>query len=87
MCFNVMKRFCINAAKVYLLDSIALFAWFLPPNILINSQCHCKIADFGLARSVAPNQNEDEPVLKAMLTDYIATRWYRAPEVLAASKT
>ncbi len=26
-----------------------------PSNILINSDCHVKIADFGLARSVAYN--------------------------------
>lgn len=27
-----------------------------PSNILINSDCHVKIADFGLARSVAYNE-------------------------------
>ena len=27
-----------------------------PSNILINSDCHVKIADFGLARSVAFNE-------------------------------
>nr|XP_018908670.1 PREDICTED: extracellular signal-regulated kinase 2 [Bemisia tabaci] len=87
---DIHKRFIIYQllkALKYIHSGNVIHRDLKPPNILINSQCHCKIADFGLARSVAPNQNEDEPVLKAMLTDYIATRWYRAPEVLAASKT
>jgi len=40
------------------------------------------MADFGLARSVAQLQTEEgNPVL----TDYVATRWYRAPEILLSS--
>ena len=40
------------------------------------------MADFGLARSVAQLHNEEgNPVL----TDYVATRWYRAPEILLSS--
>jgi mitogen-activated protein kinase 15 len=61
-----------------------------PSNILLNSDCMCKIADFGLARSVAqlgytcdgPGEHIADPVL----TDYVATRWYRAPEILIGSK-
>jgi len=53
-----------------------------PSNILLNSECHAKVADFGLARSVAVNQDEGTiPVL----TEYVATRWYRAPEILLGS--
>ncbi|EGR28155.1 mitogen-activated protein kinase 2, putative [Ichthyophthirius multifiliis] len=52
-----------------------------PSNILLNSECHVKIADFGLARSVATNEEDDPPVL----TEYVATRWYRAPEILLGS--
>lgn len=47
------------------------------------------MADFGLARSVSPHQaNDGSPVgtLEACLTDYVATRWYRAPEILIANK-
>ncbi len=51
-----------------------------PSNVLLNSDCQVKVADFGLARSVAQNEEED-PVY----TEYVATRWYRAPEILLGS--
>jgi mitogen-activated protein kinase 15 len=50
-----------------------------PSNILLNSECLVKICDFGLARSVYTKA--DNPIL----TDYVATRWYRAPEILLGS--
>jgi mitogen-activated protein kinase 15 len=51
-----------------------------PSNILVNSDCHIKLCDFGLCRSVAEVAGPT-PVL----TDYVATRWYRAPEILLGS--
>lgn len=62
-----------------------------PSNILVNEECHSKIADFGLARSIAVNYETckfikiiaDNPIL----TEYVATRWYRAPEILLGSQT
>ena len=47
-----------------------------PENILLDGQ-RVKIADFGLSRQVT---NAVDP-----LTEYISTRWYRAPEVLLHS--
>jgi len=47
-----------------------------PSNLLLNSECFLKLADFGLARSVSALDTAANPVL----TDYVATRWYRAPE-------
>lgn len=54
-----------------------------PSNILLNSDCIMKLADFGLARSVACKE-EGESVI---VSDYIATRWYRAPEILLGSQS
>jgi Serine/threonine protein kinase len=54
-----------------------------PRNILINSNCDLKICDFGLAR---PFINEMK-VTSTQMTDYVATRWYRAPEVLLTYKS
>eukprot|EP00520_Triparma_pacifica_P015256 CAMPEP_0118656312 /NCGR_PEP_ID=MMETSP0785-20121206/13426_1 /TAXON_ID=91992 /ORGANISM="Bolidomonas pacifica, Strain CCMP 1866" /LENGTH=357 /DNA_ID=CAMNT_0006549171 /DNA_START=149 /DNA_END=1219 /DNA_ORIENTATION=- len=51
-----------------------------PSNILLNGDCKVKLCDFGLCRSVAESAGPS-PVL----TDYVATRWYRAPEILLGS--
>jgi len=54
-----------------------------PSNLLLNSECFLKVADFGLARSIASLENDT--VENPVLTDYVATRWYRAPEILLGS--
>jgi len=45
-----------------------------PSNVLLNSNCDLKVCDFGLARGV------DEKSVE--LTEYVVTRWYRAPEIM-----
>jgi mitogen-activated protein kinase 1/3 len=45
-----------------------------PSNILLNKNCDLKICDLGLARGY-----ENETDFK---TEYVVTRWYRAPEVI-----
>lgn len=49
-----------------------------PGNLLVNADCELKICDFGLARgfSVDPEENA------GYMTEYVATRWYRAPEIM-----
>eukprot|EP01039_Chlorochromonas_danica_P005462 gene5466-6013_t len=53
-----------------------------PRNILINADCTLKLADFGLARQIIPAETGHGSTTLA-ITDYVTTRWYRAPEVLA----
>ncbi|RSH91880.1 hypothetical protein EHS25_009250 [Saitozyma podzolica] len=55
-----------------------------PGNLLVNSDCELKICDFGLARGFKPVESGDGDELK--LTEYVATRWYRAPEVMLSNR-
>lgn len=60
-----------------------------PSNLLLNANCDLKICDFGLARIDDQKLNGgNSPDSKiSMMTEYVATRWYRAPEImLTASK-
>ncbi|KAG9453308.1 hypothetical protein H6P81_006212 [Aristolochia fimbriata] len=47
-----------------------------PSNLLLKANCDLKICDFGLARPTLENE---------FLTEYVVTRWYRAPELLLNS--
>lgn len=42
-----------------------------PSNLAVNEDCELKLLDFGLARHAEPE-----------MTGYVATRWYRAPEIM-----
>ena len=53
-----------------------------PGNVLVDRDCHLKICDFGLARSCAKQSDSDSHQLMTM---YVTTRWYRAPELLCLS--
>ncbi|XP_068432468.1 mitogen-activated protein kinase 15 isoform X2 [Clinocottus analis] len=53
-----------------------------PSNVLLDTDCVVKLCDFGLARSL--NQVQEDSGNPA-LTEYVATRWYRAPEILLGS--
>ena len=44
-----------------------------PSNIVVKSDCTLKILDFGLARTAGTG---------FMMTPYVVTRYYRAPEVI-----
>ncbi|GBG76729.1 hypothetical protein CBR_g22947 [Chara braunii] len=45
-----------------------------PSNLLVNANCDLKICDFGLARTSTEGND--------FMTEYVVTRWYRAPELL-----
>ena len=58
-----------------------------PSNVLLDTDCIVKIADFGLARSLTHLKQQEEPdAAPHPLTDYVATRWYRSPEILIGCK-
>ncbi len=49
-----------------------------PSNVLLNENCDLKICDFGLSRNLSKEKGED-------LTEYVVTRFYRAPEIMLSS--
>ncbi|KAJ3286774.1 Mitogen-activated protein kinase [Rhizoclosmatium sp. JEL0117] len=55
-----------------------------PGNLLVNADCELKICDFGLARGLAGSEGEDTG---GFMTEYVATRWYRAPEIMLRSRS
>lgn len=56
-----------------------------PSNLVVNADCTLKICDFGLARyfhrTVAATARAQEG-----FTEYVVTRWYRAPELLLGNR-
>jgi len=52
-----------------------------PSNILLNGNCDLKICDFGLARVATLDSDQN-----GFMTEYVATRWYRAPEIMLSWK-
>jgi len=64
---------CIHTANVIHRD-------LKPSNLLLNPNCDLKICDFGLARGLKNNNDADYE-----LTEYVVTRWYRAPDIMVSS--
>jgi len=64
---------CIHSANVIHRD-------LKPSNLLLNPNCDLKICDFGLARGLKNSQEADYE-----LTEYVVTRWYRAPDIMVSS--
>ncbi|KAK4781964.1 hypothetical protein SAY86_016066 [Trapa natans] len=70
--------FQILCGLKYLHSANILHRDLKPANILVNRNCDLKICDFGLARANARDEYE-------FMTEYVVTRWYRAPELLLCS--
>jgi len=72
--FQMLKGVqCLHQARVIHRD-------LKPGNIFINKECGTlKIGDLGLARGFDSFGDSSEA---AYLTEYVVTRWYRAPEIL-----
>mmetsp|Transcript_17938 Transcript_17938/g.43904 ORF Transcript_17938/g.43904 Transcript_17938/m.43904 type:complete len:95 (+) Transcript_17938:640-924(+) len=66
-------RFC---ALNYMHSANIVHRDLKPSNILVNRKCQIRICDFGLARDIKHSND--------VLTQYVVTRWYRAPEVICS---
>ncbi|XP_012590532.1 PREDICTED: mitogen-activated protein kinase 11 [Condylura cristata] len=58
-------------SEVYIHSAGIIHRDLKPSNVAVNEDCELRILDFGLAR-----QADEE------MTGYVATRWYRAPEIM-----
>jgi len=55
-----------------------------PSNLLVNQDCSLKICDFGLARGFGDLDEMTNDAADKDLTEYVVTRWYRAPEIMCS---
>uniref|UniRef100_A0A7N6BCU7 mitogen-activated protein kinase n=1 Tax=Anabas testudineus TaxID=64144 RepID=A0A7N6BCU7_ANATE len=80
---NIIRLINVFTPQKSLEEFQDLFIDFLSPqdlkpsNIVVKSDCTLKILDFGLARTACTN---------FMMTPYVVTRYYRAPEVILGMK-
>ena len=74
---KLIRHFMYQLCKSikYLHDQNIIHRDIKPENLLINENMDLKLCDFGFARLISGFNKE-------RLTDYVATRWYRAPELL-----
>ena len=77
---NLIYQLC--KATIYLHKNNVIHRDIKPENLLIDNNMKLKLCDFGFARKILLNEENNN--IDAM-TDYVATRWYRAPELLLSS--
>ena len=74
--------YMILQAILYCHDHNIIHRDIKPTNLLLSSYGTIKLGDFGLARICNNNNNKTE----LSMSHQVATRWYRAPELLFASR-
>ncbi len=74
----------ILRALKYIHSANVLHRDLKPSNLLVNSNCDLKICEFGLARGVLDDNQMKDHSSRPLLTEYVVTRWYRAPEIMLA---
>jgi mitogen-activated protein kinase 1/3/mitogen-activated protein kinase 6 len=70
----------INRGLKYIHSAAVIHRDLKPRNLLVNSNCDLKICDYGLARV----KYSKDVFATCPMTEYVCTRWYRAPEVLCS---
>ena len=83
---NFSDRACLHlilagTGMKYIHSASVIHRDLKPGNLLVNSDCELKICDFGLSRGFDAIPDE---LTSGHLTEYVATRWYRAPEIMLA---
>ncbi|MBA0852540.1 hypothetical protein Goshw_006649, partial [Gossypium schwendimanii] len=68
---NVLHRNLKPSVRIVLINQQE--SYLTPSNLLLNANCDLKICDFGLAITTSDID---------FMTEYVVTRWYRAPELL-----
>lgn len=76
LCFMQYFLYQILRGLKYIHSANVLHRDLKPSNLLLNANCDLKICDFGLARVTSETD---------FMTEYVVTRWYRAPELLLNS--
>lgn len=72
-CFLQYFLYQILRGLKYIHSANVLHRDLKPSNLLLNANCDLKVGDFGLARTTSETD---------FMTEYVVTRWYRAPELL-----
>ena len=71
---------CVLDAFEHLHAKHILYRDLKPENLLIDPSDALKLCDFGFARNIPQGRQNPQ------MTDYVATRWYRSPELLLSDR-
>ena len=92
MCLILPDLWMLASAVNYIHSLGIMHRDLKPANLLISSHGKLKVTDFGLCRLfgqqriVSASENSDEGESSQQFTHQVASRWYRAPELLYGSR-